>query len=531
MFTYNPLLHHDLELNKISNLIPTVTKIGKKKLLERLKLYDTDSTNISSHINMLKSIHQDHNYICCANNMLAKVADYETNLFEWMDRKCVDDIVFDNWFLDNRFLLTISNRMKMSSVLVVWGVYLLIYLWMQYYGMPVSIIEYIVQMIESQRFFIKVFYQYTVSAFCSLDAINMMTIVTLYTYIFYQLYTLYQGVNGCYTHYNRCNNFYEKYQSVINVVRLADDFIKKDKYIGKSDIVESLDRLKEIYSNGTIGYGAVTQINLSDHLSDLNKMANYLGKIDMMIGLVLAVNDNFIFPTLVENKYPIVIGSEINTPLLKNCQPFDIRFDGLDPCLMMLSGPNKSGKSTLMRTITLSIYLAQSIGITCAKQFTFTPFKYITLYQNIPDVPGRESLFEAEIKRVVQLIEHMEQLDGFSFGCIDELFTGTNPEEGMSGTYAVCRKILNSPTSINLVSTHYNQILNMFNQNTNDNVQLKYFDATYDRINRKMHVDYKLMDGVYNGNMAIMMLEENGFDKEIIEDSLKILKYLKRPDR
>lgn len=528
MKTSDPLLHNDLELAKILELIRTITIMGKKKLYNRLKLYDTNSSDLSAHINTLQSIHGDPDYMMRANQMLIKVASHEADSFEWMDHKCSDDIIFDNWFLNNRFLLTLTNKLKMSSVLIVWGIYLLIYLWMKYYGLPISINNYIGSMIESQRFYIHLFYQYTVSWLCGPYPIGIMTALTLYTYIFYQLYILYQGFVGCYVHYNKCNTFYNKYQSIITVIDEVSAFIETDKYLRKDDIVASVNRLKEIYCSATIGYCAVTRINLQDHLDDLNKMANYVGRIDMMTSLAFAAKDRFIFPKLIENKYPVVIGTRISTPLLKNCQTFDIKFDGLDPCLMLLSGPNKSGKSTMMRTLTLALYLAQSIGITCAEQFKFTPFKYITLYQNIPDVPGRESLFEAEIRRVVQLISRMEQLDGFSFGCVDELFTGTNPEEGMSGTYAVCQKILNSPTSINVVSTHYNQILSMFNKESLKDVQLKYFNATYDRIARKISVDYKLRDGVYSGNMAIMMLEENGFDPEIIDDAQKILKQLKK---
>ena len=67
----------------------------------------------------------------------------------------------------------------------------------------------------------------------------------------------------------------------------------------------------------------------------------------------------------------------------------------------------------------------------------------INTYLNIPDCKNKESLFEAEMHRSRDYLNKLKELgeQDFSFIVMDEIFSSTNPEEGISGAYAICNKL------------------------------------------------------------------------------------------
>ena len=108
---------------------------------------------------------------------------------------------------------------------------------------------------------------------------------------------------------------------------------------------------------------------------------------------------------------------------------------------MVITGPNAGGKSTFIKSITINVLLSQTLGISAASNFKITPFSLINTYLNIPDVKGKESLFEAEMHRARDHIKMLDKLDKhqFSFVIMDEIFSSTNPEEGISGGYVYAK--------------------------------------------------------------------------------------------
>ena len=125
---------------------------------------------------------------------------------------------------------------------------------------------------------------------------------------------------------------------------------------------------------------------------------------------------------------------------------------------IILTGPNAAGKSTFLKSLTLNIYLAHTLGIACCDSIQLTPISIINTYMNIPDCIGKESLFEAEMNqslKQLQCIDQAHQNNQFVFSVMDEIFTGTNYHEGVAGAYAVCKKLYQYPNSLNVVSTHF----------------------------------------------------------------------------
>ena len=79
-----------------------------------------------------------------------------------------------------------------------------------------------------------------------------------------------------------------------------------------------------------------------------------------------------------------------------NSIQFGDKFNGRNA---IITSPNSSGKSVLIKSIVANVLLSQTSGICCASKSMMTPFAFINTQINVPDSTGFESLFEAEMHR------------------------------------------------------------------------------------------------------------------------------------
>jgi hypothetical protein len=189
---------------------------------------------------------------------------------------------------------------------------------------------------------------------------------------------------------------------------------------------------------------------------------------------------------------------------------------------MIVTGPNAGGKSTLIKAILSNVLFSQTLTIVAAKSATISPFHLIHSQINIPDCKGKESLFEAEMHRSKESIDMLKKCRGPSLIVMDEIFNSTNPVEGISGAYAIAKKIGSYKANITIISTHYLYLTKLASK-------LKHF------ANYKMGVEisgddikfpYKLKKGVCKQFIALELLKKNGFDANIIKDAIEIKQLL-----
>ena len=64
----------------------------------------------------------------------------------------------------------------------------------------------------------------------------------------------------------------------------------------------------------------------------------------------------------------------------------------------IITGPNASGKTTLLKSVLINVVLTQQFGCGYYKQLTLRPYNHIHSYLNIPDTSGRDSLFQMSKK-------------------------------------------------------------------------------------------------------------------------------------
>lgn len=195
----------------------------------------------------------------------------------------------------------------------------------------------------------------------------------------------------------------------------------------------------------------------------------------------------------------------------------------------ILTGPNAGGKSTFVKSLIINALLAQTVGICVASEATITPFYIINSQINIPDSKGYESLFEAEMYRCKQKLDLLQECNTeggkHAFFVMDEIFNSTNPVEGIAGAYAIAKKISEHPGCILVFTTHYTYLtkLKKTGRFTNYKMNIERNE------NGGISYPYKLVPGISRQYIALDLLEQNGFDPEIIKEAVGVKNRLVAP--
>ena len=191
---------------------------------------------------------------------------------------------------------------------------------------------------------------------------------------------------------------------------------------------------------------------------------------------------------------------------------------------MLITGPNAGGKSTFIKSIAISVIFSQTVGIAFCESFEITPFSLINTYLNIPDCKGKESLFEAEMHRARDHIRKLEDTkkDELSFIVMDEIFNSTNPEEGISGAYAIAEKLSSYKNSVSIITTHFSYLTKLEEQELFKNYKIP---ITRDQ-DENIVYPYKIKPGVSNQYIALELLRNKGFNNDLVDNAENICKSL-----
>jgi energy-coupling factor transporter ATP-binding protein EcfA2 len=115
----------------------------------------------------------------------------------------------------------------------------------------------------------------------------------------------------------------------------------------------------------------------------------------------------------------------------------------------LLTGPNKGGKSTVLRALSRSALLAHTYGCSFG-HLVSTPFSSMYVCLTPEDLPGSKSRFEREIEFTAKTLTHTAPLLIF----IDELYHSTNPPDALRSCQIYSEKLWKMPHVISVISTH-----------------------------------------------------------------------------
>jgi DNA mismatch repair ATPase MutS len=142
---------------------------------------------------------------------------------------------------------------------------------------------------------------------------------------------------------------------------------------------------------------------------------------------------------------------------------------------LVITGPNASGKTTILKMTMLNILFSQQLGHGFYEAGTrIRPYHQLHSYLNIPDTSGRDSLFQAESRRCKEILDKLS--GGQQWGCggqsppvrhfciFDELYSGTNPYEAIASAYGYITHLTRHDNVDFMLTTHYIQLCKLFEQ-------------------------------------------------------------------
>ena len=187
---------------------------------------------------------------------------------------------------------------------------------------------------------------------------------------------------------------------------------------------------------------------------------------------------------------------------------------------IILTGPNASGKTTLLKTTAINVIFTQQVGCGFYKSCAMTPYTHIHSYLNIPDTQSRDSLFQAEARRCKDILDIIHLNDASRHFCIfDELYSGTNPLEASKAAKAFLLYLSTFPNVHFVLTTHYTSICRTLSMKCSKK-------QGYRKIkNMKMDVweddkgfvyTYRMVHGISRVQGAIKVLKDMNYPSEII---------------
>jgi len=213
------------------------------------------------------------------------------------------------------------------------------------------------------------------------------------------------------------------------------------------------------------------------------------------------------FPEIIENE-ACFDGEALGHPLLpeSRCVRNDVRLSG-ERRLLIVSGSNMSGKSTLMRTVGVNVVLALAGAPVCARWLRVSPLAIGASIHILDSLQTGASRFYAEITRLKQIVELTKGQLPLLF-LLDEILSGTNSHDRRIGAEAVVRGLVERG-AIGLVTTHDLALTRIVETLGNRGENVHFEDRLEDG---QMKFDYRMQPGVVQRSNALELMRAVGLD-------------------
>lgn len=205
---------------------------------------------------------------------------------------------------------------------------------------------------------------------------------------------------------------------------------------------------------------------------------------------------------------PCFIAEDVGHPLIaaKECIRNDVRVDG-EQQLIMVSGSNMSGKSTLMRTLGINAVLALSGSTVRAKSLRLTPLQIGTAMRVNDSLQQGASLFYQVISRIKSVVELAGSNPPLLF-LLDEILQGTNSHDRRVGAEGIIHQLVRQG-AIGLVTTHDMAITRIVDSLKGHAININFEDHL---INGRMYFDYRIRPGVVEKSNALELMRMVGLE-------------------
>ena len=294
--------------------------------------------------------------------------------------------------------------------------------------------------------------------------------------------------------------------SGIHRPQLLDTVLQQsEKILGDRRLIDlkSKENFAELSRAEVLRFGRLFHV---DMIASIRKLISLYGKLDAWYAMAKA---NKLFslqpPVLLETKEPVLRAKGLWHIMLKDPVSYDMEMHP-EQNFVFLTGANMAGKSTLIKSVGIAVYLSHlGMGVP-AQQMELTLFEGILSNINVEDnITKGESYFFNEVKRIKETLTRIN--DGKRWlVLIDELFKGTNIQDAMKCSLAVIEGLVKFRNGLFILSTHLYEIGEELKKHPS--ISFKYFETILE--GEQLHFSYQLKDGISQDRMGYLILKKEG---------------------
>jgi DNA mismatch repair protein MutS len=269
---------------------------------------------------------------------------------------------------------------------------------------------------------------------------------------------------------------------------------------------------------------------LIDYIIPIQLNASLIARLDCLQSFAKLAKDNFYVRPLLTNEFGIDI-KDGRHPVIEKQLPVgtdyvsnSVYLDNDTQQIMMITGPNMSGKSALLRQVALITLMAQIGCYVPAKSAEIGIVdKIFTRVGASDNISSGESTFMVEMNETASILNNLSDR---SLILLDEIGRGTSTYDGISIAWAIAEYIHSQPKNRakTLFATHYHEL----NEMCSYFPRIKNFNVSVKESNNKIIFLRKLQEGGSEHSFGIHVARMAGMPKQVVDRANDILKKLEK---
>jgi DNA mismatch repair protein MutS len=271
-------------------------------------------------------------------------------------------------------------------------------------------------------------------------------------------------------------------------------------------------------------------LSMADYIQVLQQNAFYIAQLDCLLSFALIAKTNNYNLPIIQSDFTINIKQGRHPVIekqLKNGDEYianDVYLDTEQQQIIMITGPNMSGKSALLRQTALICLMAQMGSFVPAESAEIGLVdKVFTRVGASDNISSGESTFMVEMNETASILNNLSDR---SLILLDEIGRGTSTYDGISIAWAIAEYIHEHPKSKakTLFATHYHEL----NEMTNLFARIKNFNVSVKETGTKILFTRKLVEGGSEHSFGIHVAKLAGMPSKVLHRAELMLKELEK---
>lgn len=323
------------------------------------------------------------------------------------------------------------------------------------------------------------------------------------------------------THKDKVPEEWVRKQTLVNAERYITEELKayEAKILGAEERI--LDLEHQLFAQLIVW--------MQEYITLVQCTAEQIARLDCLCGFTqLALDCGYVEPIMDDSteikitngRHPVI---EKQLPPEENYVPNDVFLDRNEQQLIMITGPNMSGKSAILRQTALIVLLAQMGSFVPAETAKIGYVdKIFTRVGASDNISMGESTFMVEMNETASILNNLSER---SLVLLDEIGRGTSTYDGISIAWAISEYLHEHPARAKtLFATHYHEL----NEMADTFERIKNYNVSIKELKNNVLFLRKLVPGGSEHSFGIHVAKMAGMPQQVISKANKILKKLEK---